>query len=264
MIRLKSNDISFILKILQECKPIVFKYFKSKINEIRMKEDNSPVTLADIEISRFLIFELTKRFKDIGVISEEGDCFTNNEMDFWLIDPIDGTNSFIRGGKTFTINIGLVEDRRPTYGFIYVPIVDGSENGVIYYTDENKRAIKFDLDSGEKMELSVKNKEIDLDEILKKEISVITSGPPFDNSGIPRVIPNVKVEHVKRLPSSLKFCEMAEGKYDLYVHSRNTHEWDTAAGHAIILGAGGRLQNIDRSELFYNKERFLNAEFLVY
>jgi 3'(2'), 5'-bisphosphate nucleotidase len=156
-----------------------------------------------------------------------------------------------------------VEDRRPTYGFIYVPIIDGSENGVIYYTDENKKGIKFDLDSGEKVELSVKNKGIDLDEILKKEVSVVTSGP-FDNSGIPRVVPNIKVGSVKRLSSSLKFCKMAEGEYDLYVHSRNTHEWDTAAGHAIILGAGGRLQNIDRSELLYNKERFLNAEFLVY
>ena len=263
MIILKQNDIAFILRILQECKPIVWKYFKSKINEVKMKEDNSPVTLADIEISRFLIFELTKRFKDIGVISEEGDCFTNDETDFWLIDPIDGTKSFIRGENTFTVNIGLIEDRRPTYGFIYVPIVDGLENGVIYYTDENKRAVKLDLDSGEKMELSVKNKGVDLDEILKKEVSVVTSRVS-KHYNLSHIVRDIKVGKVTGLPSSLKFCKMAEGKYDIYVHSRNTHEWDTAAGHAIVLGAGGRLQNIDRSELLYNKERFLNAEFLVY
>ncbi|MFC1659101.1 3'(2'),5'-bisphosphate nucleotidase CysQ [Pseudomonadota bacterium] len=260
---LTKQDINFILDLLQGSGKIALKYFESKNLRIDIKKDKSPVTLADIEINKLIVGELTTKFPNIGIVSEEGDWFPENKNTFWLVDPIDGTRSFVKNEKEFTINIGLIKNNKPIYGFIFVPTVQDKKEGILYYTDENYRAIKFDLNNNKKEFLSIKNKNLSLNKILEKPIKIISSGDS-QICNIANIISKIKVKELVNMSSSLKFCKMAEGYADLYLHCKQTHEWDTAAGHAIVLASGGRIENIDGNYLLYGKTRFLNPEFVVY
>lgn len=225
---------------------------------VEHKDDKSPLTLAD-KLGHLKILSYLDN-TPFPVLSEEGKHLSYDERKywkrFWLVDPLDGTKEFIKRNGEFTVNIALVENGIPVIGVIYVPVMDilyiGSEDGAFKYDayaagGSRKEALPLPKGNrsysvvGSRSHMS-KETEAFFEEKKKEygEVEVLTVG------------------------SSLKFCLVAEGKADVYPRYAPTMEWDTGAGHAIILAAGFNVTKFNSTEpLVYNKEDLLNPWFLV-
>ena len=229
--------------------------------EIIYKEDESPLTKADLDSNKILQSSISKITPKIPILSEEEfiawDIRKNWET-YWLIDPLDGTKEFIKKNDEFTINIALIEYNQPVLGIIYAPafgsLFFSKKNNGSYkiYTKNNLNTFK----NSEKISVKYTNNE---------KIRVIGSRShsniAFDNW----VKKNFTNFEIIEKGSSLKFCEIAEGKADIYPRFGPTSEWDIAAGHIILLEAGGKLKTIDNKDLVYNKkEDILNPHFFAY
>lgn len=221
--------------------------FSSVIN---FKADDSPLTLADQASHDVIVNKLSVLTPDIPIISEEGEEVPyevrKNYTKYWLIDPLDGTKEFINRNGEFTVNIALIENNKPTEGFIYVPVT-----GVIYYTEHNtcykKERDKFQV-------LNVNNSSTN-------RIAVRSKSHPSPEEEV--VLNKYGVTESISVGSSLKFCMVAEGKADIYYRHGPTMEWDTAAGQAVLQAAGGEIFKETSTEVFtYNKESLLNGSFL--
>lgn len=242
-------EILPLIKIIQEASSIALEYFQ-KDYDVFSKDDESPVTEADFAVNEFILSKLSKFTPDIPIITEESESHAqiNAQSIFWLVDPIDGTRSFIKRNNDFTINIGLVKNKKPILGIIAVPIT-----GEIYYTENN---------------LAYKRNKEGLAQKIHAKI--------FDESNIQALIGSSKDKHTleylhinnissfKRISSALKFCLLAEGLADIYPRFGKTMEWDSAAGHAILNAAGGSISQVDGSELEYGKEKFENTHFIAW
>ena len=177
---------------------------------------------------------------------------------YWLIDPLDGTKEFIKKNDEFTINIALIEYNQPVLGIIYAPAF-----GSLFFSKKNNGSYKIytknnlnTLKNSEKISVKYTNNE---------KIRVIGSRShsniAFDN-WVKKKFTNFEIIEKG---SSLKFCEIAEGRADIYPRFGPTSEWDIAAGHIILLEAGGKLKTIDYKDLVYNKkEDILNPHFFAY
>lgn len=257
MINLSKNEINLLIDITRESGKIAMSYFGSKNLQINKKSDDSPVTNADIEISKFIGNNLKKNFPKIDIICEEGQNRKALSNRFWLIDPIDGTKSFARNNPEFTINIGLVENNKPIFGIIFAPAILGSP---LYYNNEHGQTVRF-LSSKNHHEILTKKPRND-DEFI------IISGSEHNSLELTNYITNnLKLKQnlkINKVSSSLKFCYIVENKADLYLHFRKSMEWDTAAGQALILGCNGIVVDLDyKRNLEYRKENFTNHSFLV-
>jgi len=229
--------------------------------EIIYKEDKSPLTKADLVSNKILLSSISKITPNVPILSEEEfiewDTRKNWET-YWLIDPLDGTKEFIKKNDEFTINIALIEYNQPVLGIIYAPafgsLFFSKKNNGSYkiYTKNNLNTFK----NSEKISVKYTNNE---------KIRVIGSRShsniAFDN-WVKKKFTNFEIIEKG---SSLKFCEIAEGKADIYPRFGPTSEWDIAAGHIILLEAGGKLKTIDNKDLVYNKkEDILNPHFFAY
>jgi len=257
MTNLNKNEINLLIDITKEAGKIAMSHFGSKNLQINKKSDDSPVTNADIEISKFIGMNLKKEFPEIDIICEEGQNRKALSKKFWLIDPIDGTKSFAKANPEFTVNIGLIEDNKPIFGIIFAPAITESP---LYYNDENGQTIKY-LTNQNYHEILTKKSRND-------EEFIIISGSEHNSSELTNYITNhLKSEQnlkINKVSSSLKFCYIIENKADLYLHFRRSMEWDTAAGQALILGCGGIVMDIDyKKDLEYRKENFINHSFLA-
>ncbi len=218
---------------------------------VEYKDDKSPVTHADEEANHYIVEALMGAFPDIPVVSEEGaqEVASSDAEHFWLVDPLDGTRGFIRGEDEFTVNIGLIENRQPVAGVIYLPakreLYLGSDKAGAFYAREN----------GEPQPIHVRRPE----GIKRAVIMSAYHGSPDTDA----VLSGYEITEKVRASSSLKFCYVAEGKADLYPRTGPTMEWDTAAGHAILLAAGGRMTHLDGSVFLYGKEGYRNPGFLA-
>ena len=242
-IMLSKSDITKIKDLLYVANEIAVKCQRSGL-EISYKEDKSPITNADIAISNYITEELSKITPDIPVISEEGANRTFSEV-FWLVDPIDGTRGYVSGEQLYTVNIGLIVNRVPLYGFISVP-----ESGLIYYTDQPDL---LKIESGGKI------------------VDYTTSSEEFRaviSHNVGKKVLNIIAQHgIKEysiIPCSVKFCIIASGGADLYPRIGRTMEWDTAAGHALVNAAGGRICDMNGKTLSYGKKGFINGSFIAY
>ena len=202
-------------------------------------------------MDKIITTKLKELTPSIPVISEETSDNKSIEdlKDFWLVDPIDGTYDYINNLEEFTINAGLILDRKPVAGLIYAPAkkrmfysygegnayeyINGDEIKIDGSRNYNKDIIKF---------VSYSNK-------IKPEIQII-----FDKL-------NVK-EHTK-MKSSLKFCVVATGEFDGYVAEPRACEWDIAAGHAILKHSGGLVTDFDNNEILYGKKDFKNSSLIL-
>ncbi len=214
---------------------------------VEKKADDSPVTNADKEISSFIYAHLTKLTPDIPVICEEREPVAINKRgEFWLIDPIDGTRSYISNKDSFTVNMAIVNNENAEYGFVYQPTIDR-----LYYTNEDKR---FCIEVG--------------GEIVEKNIHsqdgfvAIVSSRSFNEKTATYLKTNAFSEIIA-IPSSVKLCMIAEGAGDVYPKFGPTMEWDIASGHALISAAGGEIYMLDGNSLQYAKEGFENPQFIA-
>ena len=216
-----------------------------------IKKDNTPVTNGDIEVNKLIINKIRKITPDIQIVSEESSENKSNKnlKNFWLIDPIDGTHDYINNRDEFTINAGLIINNKPEIGIIYAP----AKKRLFYTYHEGKC---FELKNNEEKELNCM-KLTKQDEI--KAVAYANKLKPIIEEWHKKF--NV-TEHVK-MKSSLKFCVIASGEYDLYVAEPRACEWDIAAGHAILKNAGGIITDFDNKEILYGKKDFKNPSLIL-
>ena len=239
---------------------IINKYYNDEI-EVSFKSDKSPLTAADIESNSFIIKSLLKLYPEIPILSEELLVDWNirkNWKTYWLVDPLDGTKEFINKNNEFTVNISLIRDNLPYLGIIYAPAL-----GCLYYSKKNEGSYR--INSFKKIEslshsssLKVSTKRI------SDKINVIQSRSHSDEKLLGWIKNNIQNYKILKKGSSLKFCNIAEGKADFYPRFGPTCEWDIAAGHIILLEAGGDLKTINNDKILYNlKEDIKNPDFIA-
>lgn len=235
--------------------------------QVEMKEDNSPLTIADKKANEIINSYLIKT--DHPIISEE-----NKQTDYsirknwntcWIVDPLDGTKEFVKRNGEFTVNIALIKNHKPIVGVIYVP-----DSKVLYYADVDKQtAYKCILQGHETdfEEIKINSILLEVQSSNSETIKVVGSRSHMSME-TEDFINSLKSEYknieIVSKGSSLKFCMVAEGLADVYPRFAPTMEWDTAAGQAICEAVG--LQVISKETdkpLLYNRENLLNSWFLV-
>ena len=217
----------------------------------KTKSDNTPVSNGDLEVNKIITQKISYLNPSIPIISEETseNRFKNDLNDFWLIDPIDGTYDYINDLDQFTINAGLILDKKPAAGLIYAP----AKNRMFYSYGNNS---SFELIDGKQVKLGQSNN------FNKDEIKFVS----YSNKLKPEIETIHKKLNVKKfvkMKSSLKFCVIAAGEYDGYVAEPRACEWDIAAGHAILKHAGGSVTDFNGKEIFYGKKDFKNTSLIL-
>mgnify|MGYP003966639349 FL=1 len=216
-----------------------------------IKPDNTPVSNGDLEVNKFITKKIFEMTPDIPIISEENSENKDNSnlRDFWLIDPIDGTYSYINGLEEFTINAGLIINNKPIAGLINAP----AKKRLFYsYGDGNA----FELSNGKTINLS--NKDVAKDKPIKF-ISYSSKIKPE----IQKIYKDIGVVENVKMKSSLKFCVVASGEYDGYVAEPRAYEWDIAAGHAILKHSGGTVTDFNGKEILYGKKDLKNPSLIL-
>jgi 3'(2'), 5'-bisphosphate nucleotidase len=243
-----------IIDIAKEAGNEILKIYDSDDFGVEIKKDNSPLTKADRTSNEIIENHLTELYPEIPILSEEGKEISFNERKkwkkFWLVDPLDGTKEFIKRNGEFTVNIALVKEGKPILGVIYVPVTKE-----IYYGDVENGSFKVNKE-GKTSKISVSRKS-------KNEPLSVVQSRSHSGEEEEQFYSQFNVKEKLSRGSSLKICMVAEGKADLYFRAGPTWEWDTAAGHAILLGAGGEFTNKDGSELTYNKQIIKNFGFIA-
>ncbi len=217
--------------------------------EVEVKPDQSPVTLCDRAAERIILDALALAAPGVPVIAEEevaaGRIPAHGEI-YFLVDPLDGTKEFVRGGEDYTVNIGLIVGGVPRLGVVYQPPVDRLWAGLV-----GEGAFLEDL-SGR---VAIDTRE------LGEVRAAVASKSHFNQATADYLERALGVCGHVSVGSSLKFCIVAEGRADIYPRLSPTSEWDTAAGHAVLLAAGGRVDGPDGNPLTYGKSAFLNRGF---
>ena len=215
-----------------------------------MKSDNTPVTNGDLEVNKIISKKINELTPDIQIISEETSFNKNDNLkNFWLIDPIDGTRDYINNLEEFTINAGLILERKPVAGLIFAP----AKNRIFYSYGEN---LAFELIDGKPKKLNCSK------DINKNEIKFV-SYSNIIKPEIEKIHKKLNVKKIVKMKSSLKFCVIAAGEYDGYVAEPRALEWDIAAGHAILKHAGGSIVDFNGNEILYGKKDFKNPSLIL-
>jgi 3'(2'), 5'-bisphosphate nucleotidase len=226
--------------------------------EVKTKSDESPVTEADEAADAIISAGLRASFPDVALVTEEqAASHSVTDKTFLIVDPLDGTKEFIKRRGEFTVNIALVEDGVPTRGVVYAPAI-----GRMFITLADGKTVEefgpFDPTSmGKTAPLTVSNPD-------NATLMVVASKSHRDQA-TDDYIAKYAVKDMKSAGSSLKFCLVATGEADIYPRLGRTMEWDTAAGHAVLNGAGGQVVDFEtHAPLGYGKADFANGFFIAY
>lgn len=218
---------------------------------IESKRDLSPVTEADRAAELVILACLARVAPGVPVIAEEevaAGRIPFHDDTYFLVDPLDGTKEFVRGGDDYTVNIGLIESGVPKLGVVFAPASGRLHCGVVgagAWLDEGRgrKPIRTRARS--------------------PEVMAVASKSHLNQSTIDYLRAAVGTCDYVAIGSSLKFCIVAEGNADIYPRASPTSEWDTAAGHAVLLAAGGIVDGPDAKPLAYGKTAFLNRAFVA-
>ena len=217
----------------------------------KIKSDNTPVSNGDLEVNKIISQELKRLTPEIPIISEETseNKSLKNLNDFWLVDPIDGTYDYINDLDEFTINAGLIINKKPVAGLIYAP----AKNRMFFSYGKN---LAFELVNGKNIKLGSTNT------FNKNKIKFVSYSKKIKPE-IEKIHKILNVKKYVRMKSSLKFCVVAAGEYDGYVAEARACEWDIAAGHAILEHAGGNITDFSGNEILYGKKDFKNPSLII-
>ena len=228
--------------------------------EVYTKDDDSPVTQADLRASN-IIKEILKP-TGIPFVSEEDLPPDRSQFNrYWLVDPLDGTVEFVNRNGEFTVNIALIDDKQPVLGVIYAPVMDrmwnaecGMRNAELLYPmgrsafSIHNSAFSTTQDRPFTVLVSRSHRTPEVDTYINKVLRPTHPDLVIDTQG-----------------SSLKFARLAEGSADVYVCYSKTKEWDTAAADAILRAAGGKVLRIsDGKPLEYSKKEYPNPPFVAW
>lgn len=223
--------------------------------EVSIKDDDSPLTQADLASHRVIRDALGRLTPSIPLMSEESAAIPFAERsrwpEYWLVDPLDGTKEFINRNGEFTVNIALIRGHYPVLGVVHVPV-----RGLDYFGSREAGCFRQEGDADPEA-ISVR--------IPSAEPPVVVGSRSHANPDMERRLAAIGPHEVVSMGSSLKFCLVAEGKADFYPRLGPTSEWDTAAAQAVVEAAGGAVVTLDGKRLAYNhRESVLNPEFLVF
>jgi 3'(2'), 5'-bisphosphate nucleotidase len=238
--------------IAREAGQVILRYYLDGV-PAELKADGSPVTTADHAAEAVIMPALHHLTPDIPVISEENHAAglsSSIGQDFWLVDPLDGTRSFVEREDEFTVNIGLVRGGVPALGVIYVPVT-----GEMFAAAGPGTAVQC---------VQGRDKPVMARMPPADGVRVVASRRHVDESRLTEFLAGRRVAEQLRSSSAYKFCMLASGKADLYPRFGATSEWDTAAGHAILNAAGGSVLTTDGQPLRYGKPDFRNGDFIAY
>ena len=219
---------------------------------VRMKQDRSPVTEADLAADRLIVAGLGAADPRIPVISEESTGATAAAPAggrFWLVDPLDGTREFIARSGEFTVNIALIEGGRPVLGVLHAPALEET-----YLADGQARALHVVAD-GEAQTIRARP--------LPDSGPAVIASRSHRDAETDAFIAGLRPSSTASAGSALKFGLLARGAADLYPRFGRTMEWDTAAGQAVLAAAGGHVRDLDGRALGYGKAGFVNPPFVA-
>ena len=217
----------------------------------KIKNDGTPVSNGDLEVDKIITKKISEITPDLPIVSEET---SNNKSikgltNFRLVDPIDGTYDYINNLDEFTINAGLIINKKPIAGLIYAP----AKKRMFYSYGKDKA---FELTNSKLINLKCNKK------LNKDSIKFVSYSNKLIKE-VENVHKKIGVRDFVRMKSSLKFCVIASGEFDGYVAEPRACEWDIAAGHAILEGAGGIVTDFNGKEILYGKENFKNPSLIL-
>lgn len=222
---------------------------------VEQKEDDSPLTAADLASNRIIVQRLRELDPDVPILSEEGADIpypTRSQWrQYWLIDPLDGTREFVKRNGEFTVNIALIENGRPVAGVVHVPVT-----GISYLGQSGQGAWKIDPQD-RSLPIRVRDR--------RRATVHVAGSRSHAGDSLRRFLERLGDHEIVSMGSSLKLCLVAEGTADIYPRLGPTSEWDTAAAQAVVEAAGGMVTDTQLRPLRYNtKESLLNPHFLVF
>ena len=268
---IKINLLAKVINLALEAGKAILEIYSTTFS-VTAKEDNSPLTLADTRSHEIITQGLIRLFPDIPILSEEGKDIPFSERSkwksFWLVDPLDGTKEFAKRNGEFTVNIALIDQRKPIMGLIYVPA-----QGLLYFALQGYGAYKMS-DSDLKKDI------LTLDQIFaqaqrifvkKKQdcsaVAVMASRShisPQTEEFIDKLKTRYQSINITNRGSALKICAVAEGSADIYPRFGPTMEWDIAAGQIIAEEANCLLIDVKTKDpLRYNNTKLINPDFIV-
>ncbi|MCU1758646.1 3'(2'),5'-bisphosphate nucleotidase CysQ [Pseudomonas sp. 14P_8.1_Bac3] len=238
-----------VIAIVRAAGEVVLEVYRSDF-EVRGKDDASPVTEADERAEALILQALAARTPQIPVISEEaaaaGQVPEVGER-FWLVDPLDGTREFINRNGEFTVNIALIDHGEPVLGVVLAPALE--------------RLFAGALGGGAFIEQAGQRQPIHCRAVAPEGLDVVASRSHGDAQALEKFLDGRPVRSLKSAGSSLKICLVAAGEADLYPRLGRTMEWDIAAGHAVLVAAGGQIRTLDGDVLCYGKPGLDNPHF---
>ncbi len=255
----KSKNILKLLNTAIDAGKEIQKVYKKSFH-VDIKDDDSPITEADIKSNNLILNRLKSYSPDVPILSEESLVEWQERKtwnSYWLIDPLDGTKEFIKKNDEFTVNIALIKNNSPIFGIIYAPA-----KSLLYYALKNNGAYKLITESN--IESTKDFIKINLVKDNGNLTKVIGSRTHSNRDFYNWVNNNCNNFELIQIGSSLKFCYLAESKANIYPRLGPTSEWDIAAGHIILEEAGGSIKDLNENKLLYNtKESVINPNFIA-
>lgn len=253
--------LATLTEIAAEAGRVILSHYETG-TEVRQKDDRSPVTKADEEAEAMIVSRLREYFPDIPVIAEEaiarGESVAIGNK-FFLVDPLDGTKEFLARNGEFTVNIALVENASPVCGVVLAPAIGRAFAGDV----EAMAAYHLPVAENGACDPS-KMQPIRARRAPETGLVAMVSRTHRDTK-TEEYLTQYDIAEMRAAGSSLKFCLVAAGEADIYPRHGRTMEWDVAAGHAVLLAAGGNVTQLDGSPFIYGKsaEGFANPYFLA-
>ena len=245
-----SPRLETLVRIARAAGIVVMRHYEAGC-DARMKSDRSPVTDADEEAEKLILAELSAAYPGVPVVAEEEAAagrIAKAGAHFFLVDPVDGTKEFVKRGGEFTVNIGEIKDGVAVSGVVLAPAI-----GRLFVGALGEGA--FELSNGSIQAISARAPAADG--------LVAVSSRSHPDAKTDELLKTLPIKGNTNAGSSLKFCLVAAGEADIYPRAGQTMEWDTAAGHAVLAAAGGRMTTWEGAPFVYGKPDFRNGPFIA-
>jgi len=248
-------DVDRLIDIAQKAGDKILEIYNKESFDYQLKTDNSPLTEADISAHNLIEKELKKITPEIPILSEESLSIPWQERKewkyYWLVDPLDGTKKFIKRNGEFTVNIALIYQHDPIIGIVHAPVLNETWIG-----EQGKPCKK--IENGNTRIIKVKQHKLG-------ETYKVVGSRSHSGDSLNEFLNNLGKYEIVPMGSSIKLCLVAEGKAHLYPRLGPTSEWDTAAAHAVVNAAGGKVVDSEtQMTLKYNtKDSLRNPYFIV-
>ena len=254
LISVLSELLPKVIEISKAAGRGIMSVYDQSDDKIMLKPDQSPLTEADLISNQIIVSELTQLTPEIPILSEESAAIPYAQRAawerFWLVDPLDGTKEFIKRNGEFTVNIALIEHGKPMLGVVYAPALE------ICYSGSSALGAFVERKETGSQRISVKQRH-------NQDVLKVVASRSHRDERTDAMLNHLGPHECINMGSSLKFCLVAEGTAHFYPRLGPTMEWDTAAAHAIVNAAGGKVCAISGKTLSYNKADLHNPEFFV-